>query len=78
MVFSSDGKQSGISRIKGDFKIQRLTRWHRERQKTTTLHVQLTFEYFFAVFADYDVKMPNFAFYGEERKQATAKFYFSF
>ena len=26
---------------------------------------------------DYDVKMPNFAFYGG-RKQATTKFYFSF
>ena len=26
---------------------------------------------------DYDVKMPNFAFYGV-RKQATTKFYFSF
>ena len=26
---------------------------------------------------DYDVKMPNFAFYAE-RKQATTKFYFSF
>ena len=25
----------------------------------------------------YDVKMPNFAFYGE-RKQATTKFYFPF
>ena len=46
--------------------------------KKTTLHVQLTFAYFFAVFADYDVKMPNFAFYGVEPKQATAKFYFSF
>ena len=37
--------------------------------KTTTLHVQLTFVYFFAVFADYDVKMPNFAFYGDVNKQ---------
>ena len=26
---------------------------------------------------DYDVKMPNFPFYGE-RKKATSKFYFSF
>ena len=26
---------------------------------------------------DYDMKMPNFAFYGG-RKQATTKFYFSF
>ena len=31
---------------------------------------------FFPFLHDYDVKMPNFAFYGE-RKQATTKFYFS-
>ena len=32
---------------------------------------------FFPFLHDYDVKMPNFAFYGE-RKQATTKFNFSF
>ena len=39
--------------------------------KTTTLHISFLFLY------DYDVKMPNFAFYGG-RKQPTKKFYFSF
>ena len=39
--------------------------------KTTTLHVHQTF------LCDYVVKMPNFKFY-EERKRATAKFYFFF
>ena len=35
-----------------------------------------TFLYFSLPFLhDYDMKMPNFAFYGE-RKQATTKFYF--
>ena len=44
--------------------------------KTTTLHVHHTFLYISFLFMhDYDVKMPNFAFYGE-RKQATTKFYF--
>ena len=47
--------------------------------KTTTLHEHHAF---FCTFLcpflhDYDVKMPNFAFY-RVRKQATAKFYFSF
>ena len=32
---------------------------------------------FFPVLHDYDVKMPNFAFYGG-RKEATTKNYFSF
>ena len=43
--------------------------------KTTTLHVHHSFIFaFFKPFLhDYDVKMPNFAFYGE-RKQATTKF----
>ena len=68
-----------------DFKIQRRGR-QRERQKktigliskTTTLHVHHTFWYIsFPFLHDYDVKMPNFAFYGG-RKQATTKFYFSF
>ena len=46
--------------------------------KTTTLHVHHTFLYIsFPFLHDYDVKMPNFAFYGG-RKQATTKFYFSF
>ena len=36
------------------------------------------FVYFFFLFLyHYDVKMPNFVFYGE-CKQATPKFYFSF
>ena len=46
--------------------------------KTTTLHVHHTSVYiFFPFLHDYDVKMLNFAFYGE-RKQATTKFYFCF
>ena len=68
----------------GTFKIQRRGR-QRERQKTiglisktTTSHVHHTILYIsFPFLHDYDVKMPNFAFYGG-RKQATTKFYFSF
>ena len=46
--------------------------------KTTTSHVHHAFLYLSFLFLhDYDVKMPNFAFYGG-RKQATTKFYFSF
>ena len=45
--------------------------------KTTTLHVLHTFLYISPFLHDYDVKMLNFAFYGE-RKQATTKFYFRF
>ena len=46
--------------------------------KTTTSHVHHTFLYIsFPFLHDYDVKMPNFAFY-RGRKQATTKFYFSF
>ena len=46
--------------------------------KTTTSHVHHTFLYIsFPFLHDYDVKMPNFAFYGG-RKQPTTKFYFSF
>ena len=46
--------------------------------KTTTSHVHLTFLFIsFPFLHDYDVKMPNFAFY-RGRKQATTKFYFSF
>ena len=46
--------------------------------KTTTLHVHHTFLHIsFPFLHDYDVKMPNFAFYGG-RKQPTKKFYFSF
>ena len=46
--------------------------------KTTTSHVHHTFLYIsFPFLHDYDVKMPNFAFYGG-RKQAKTKFYFSF
>ena len=46
--------------------------------KTTTSHAHHTFLYIsFPFFHDYDVKMPNFAFY-RGRKQATTKYYFSF
>ena len=46
--------------------------------KTTTSHVHHAFLYISFLFLhDYDVKMPNLAFYGG-RKQATTKFYFSF
>ena len=45
--------------------------------KTTTLHVHHPFLFIsFLFFHDFDVKMPNFAFYGGH-KQATTKFYFS-
>ena len=43
--------------------------------KTTTLHVHHTFMYIsFPLLHNYDVKLPNFTFYGG-RKQATTKFY---
>ena len=46
--------------------------------KTTALHVHHIFLYIsFPFLHDYDVKMPNFVFYGG-RKQATTKCYFSF
>ena len=46
--------------------------------QTTTSNVHHTILYIsFKFLHDYDVKMPNFAFYGG-RKQATTKFYFSF
>ena len=45
--------------------------------KTTTLHVHHTFlSISFPFLHDYDMKIPNFAFYGG-RKQATTKYYFS-
>ena len=45
---------------------------------TTTSHEHHAFLYIsFPFLHDYDVKMPNFAFYGG-RKQAKTKFYFSF
>ena len=67
-----------------DFRIQRRGR-QRERQKTiglisktTTSHVHHAFLYISLRFLhDYDVTMPNLAFYGG-RKQATTKFSFSF
>ena len=43
--------------------------------KTTTLHSFLYIS--LSILNDYDVKMPNFVFYGE-RKQTTTKFYFGF
>ena len=46
--------------------------------KTTILYVHHSFFTFLSPFLhDYDVKMRNFVFYGG-RKQATAKFDFSF
>ena len=49
-----------------------------ENVKTATLHVHLAFfVHFFTALRHYDGKMPNFTFYGG-RKQATAKFSFSF
>ena len=46
--------------------------------KKVTLHVCHTFLYISLPFSyDYDVKMPNFAFYGDD-KQETRKFYISF
>ena len=68
-----------------DVKIQRRGR-QRERQnktivlisKTTTSHVYHAFLYISFLFLhDFDLKMANFVFFGG-RKQATAKFYFSF
>ena len=46
--------------------------------KTTTLHVHHAFLYIsLPPLQDYNVKMPNFTFYGG-RKQATTNFSFSF
>ena len=46
--------------------------------KTTTFHVQQTFLYIsLSSLHDYDVKIPNFTFYGG-RKQATTNLSFSF
>ena len=65
-----------------DFKIQRRGR-QRERKKNNRLNRQKTTSQVHHIYIsfpflhDYDVKMPNFALYGG-RKQATAKFYFSF
>ena len=64
-----------------DFKIQR----EQERQKNNWFNKQNNnfarasrfFVHFFPVLHDYEVKMPNFAFYGG-RKQATTKLYFLF
>ena len=78
-----DREKSLLNMIR-DFKIQRRGR-QRERQKkpigliskTTTLHVHHAFLYISLLFLyDYDVKMPNFAFY-RGRKQATTKLFLS-
>ena len=46
--------------------------------ETSSLHVHHAFLYIsLPLLHDYDVKMPNFTFYGG-RKQATGKFSFSF
>ena len=43
--------------------------------RTSTSHVHHTFLYIYIPFLhNYDVKLPNFTFYGE-RKKATTKFY---
>ena len=73
-----------VSRSNRYFKIQRRGR-QRERKKTIgfisktiTLHVHHAYWYISLAFLhDYDMKMPNLAFYGL-CKQATTKFYFSF
>ena len=59
--------QQRVKKIIGRFNEQNnnFTRAH------TFLYISLPFLH------DYDLKMPNFAVYGE-RKQATTKFYFSF
>ena len=66
------------------FKIQRRGRQQERNKtigfigKTTTLHVLHAYWYISLAFLhDYDMKMPNLAFYGLY-KQATTKFYFSF
>ena len=68
-----------------DFK-NKLRRGQRERQKTIGFNKQNSnfarASRFFCIFLcpflhEYDVKMPNFAFYGV-RKQASTKFYFNF
>ena len=79
---AGDGHHVFDLAIIGTFKIQRRRR-QQERQKgfiskTTTLHVHHAFcTFLYLLFHDYDVKMPNFAFY-RVRKQATTKLYFSF
>ena len=68
-----------------DFKIQRRGRYKENVKKTiglisktTTLHVRHAFLYISLPFLhNYDVNMPNFAFYGG-RKQATTKFNISY
>ena len=73
-----------VSRSNRYFKFQRRGR-QRERKKTIvfisktiTLHVHHAYQYISLPFLhDYDVKLPNFAFYGL-CKQSTTKFYFSF
>ena len=45
--------------------------------KTTTLHVQHTFLYIsLPSLQDYDVKMPNFTFYGGREHKTTVFFFF--
>ena len=80
-----DRRLSLISLMR-DFKIQQRDGNEQDKKKTiiasiskkVTLHVRHTFSYISLPFSyDYDVKMPNFAFYGDD-KQATRKFYISF
>ena len=74
-----------LLRVIRDFKIQRRGR-RRERPKNNRFYKQnnsfARASHFFGTFLsrflhEYDVKMPNFVFYGG-RKQATTKLYFSF
>ena len=79
------GKKKQRSVKTHDFTIQRRgqQREHHKNNRANEKKQQLcivhyTFLYIsFPFLHYYDVKMPNFAFYGE-RKQATTKFYFSF
>ena len=83
LIFASSGTHA-MNNIR-DFKIQRRGQQRKCKKKTiglisttTTSHVHHAFLYIsFPFLHDYDVKMPNFAFYGG-RKQAKTKFYFSF
>ena len=78
------GSRGLLSRSRIGFFLDPTTRRQRERQKTiglggktTASHVHHAFLYISLPFLDdYDVNIPNFAFYGE-RKQATTNLYFS-
>ena len=84
LFFSDSAAVAVVKYNNRDFKIQRRDGNENVKKtigfisKTTTSHVHHAFLYIsFLFLRDYDVKMPNFASCGG-RKQATAKFYFSF